>query len=250
MQRRRRLAGFVTAMLCLQPGCTDTAIVERTTLEIGHHRLQLVVPEGWEHLDHGREQLFRLGENQVSLVDLGVATREGLVHDLRAAEALLHAGRRLDAVARVHEIGGPMFHNARRGQVARFWSPWTNVTYAGTPDDPFVLGAALTALIDGTEGFEEVTPERLFDHVLATKVDTRRHEIASQRARALHGSEWTEVETWDRVSHLSRSRLAYTEAGGYLLVLAIDRGPIETTAAAFEALLASIELEPPADVTQ
>lgn len=43
-------------------------------VQIGRHNVRLTTPAGWEHLDHGRAQLFRNGETELRLEDLGPAT--------------------------------------------------------------------------------------------------------------------------------------------------------------------------------
>ena len=55
---------------------------------VGHHRLRVVVPKGWEHLDHGQQQIFRLNEHVISLTDLGPATPEGMMREVAAARDL------------------------------------------------------------------------------------------------------------------------------------------------------------------
>lgn len=236
------LRGALALGLCLAVGCSR---VEKQTLHVGHHDLELATPEGWEHLDHGRQQLFRSGEVQVSLVDMGIATHEGLLRDLRQAEALWRAGRRADAMARVREIRGPMFQGNAPGQGPDFWKPWNDAIYRTDAGADAAVGAAFTALIDGAARLPEVTDERLRAYVISSSMDIRRREIRRQTRRTIHGSDWTDVETWDPVSHLYRRRLAWTQSAGYLLVLAMDRGPFEQADAAFEALLTSIAVTPP-----
>jgi len=245
MPRRSDSATGLVIVACLSAGLGCEQI-ETQALEAGHHRLQLVVPAGWEHLDHGRQHLFRSGECQMSLVDMGIATQEGLVHDLQQAETLWRAGRREDAFARLRELRGPMLQEKSKDQVAEFWRPWAEVEDRPHPADSATVQAVFTALIEGTAIFPPVTAEDLTAYVLESRLDTKRYEIASQTPRPVSGAVWTEVETWDRVSHLARSRLAWTENGGYLLVLGVDRGPAEQVDAAFAALLTSIQVVPAA----
>ena len=236
--------GLLLLGLCLSAGCSR---VQKQTLEVevGHHAVQLVTPVGWEHLDHGRQQLFRHGEIQVSLTDLGIATQEGLLRDLRQAQALWRAGRTADATARVFEIRGPMFQGNAPGGGPDFWRPWNDAIYRTDAGANAATGAAFTSLIEGAAKLPEVTEDRLREYVIASSMDIRRREIRRQTRRTIHGSEWMDVETWDPVSHLYPLRLAWTQSGGYLLVVAVDRGPLEQAGAAFEALLTSIEIKPP-----
>ncbi len=140
-RRRDLLAGF--ALIAGVGAGAHCSHVETTrTLEVGHHRLQLVVPEGWEYLDHGRQHLFRHGELQISLADMGVATQEGLVRDLRRAEALWRDGRHEDAVARIRDLRGPMFQgdpedksgiSGNRGPTSRITQNPATVSRSGLP---------------------------------------------------------------------------------------------------------------------
>lgn len=230
------LGGMILAAACARPG--------PQLVEVGRHRLKLVPPRGWEHLDHGRQQLFRNGEAELLLEDLGPATPRGLVNELREARTLWLAGRRRDAFARVRELHGlpmsPLPSQAR----ADFWKPWTDVTYVPEAADSAAIGIAFDELIREAQALPEVPIERLVGFVLEDFHDGDRREIAHQEAERIHGSQWLAIETWDRTSHLGRHRLACLDDGGYLLFLSTRRGLIEQSGAAFDALLASIEVMP------
>jgi hypothetical protein len=214
----------------------------RRSIEVGRHHLSFVLPAGWEHLDHGRQQLFRNGENVLSLADLGPATRAGVVHELREAQQLWLAGRRKDAFARVDGLHvSPVMVMSVSEQKAEFWRPWTDATYIPDVADSPAIGRAFDALIEGTRVLPEDSPDAMLEYALDRASDMRRRlEIVRRTPRPVHGSDWTEVERWDRVTHLERTRLACLESRGRLLVLNIDRGPIETTGPVFDSLLASI----------
>jgi hypothetical protein len=201
-----------------------------------------MLPKGWEHLDHGRQQLFRNGESQISLVDLGPGTRDAMVSELRAADSLWRAGRRRDAFQRVRQLRSPALRLAPSQQRADFWKPWTDATYIPEAVDSFAIGTAFEALVTGTRVFAEVTSESMVEYVLMLSSDMRRRAIGHRDRRMIHGSAWMELETWDRVSHLYRSRTAFLANNGYLLVLAIDHGRFEETGPGFEALLTSLEV--------
>ena len=226
-------------VLAVGTGCSGPAA---RSVEVGRHRVRFVLPKGWEHLDHGRQQLFRRGDAEISLVDLGPGTRDVMVAEFQSARSLWQAGRRPDALQRVGDLRGPALRFATSEQRAEFWKPWTDVTYIPGRADSSAIGAAFEALIEGTRLFAEVTPERMLEYVLLQTSDMRRREIRSRDQRTVHGSVWVEVETWDRVSHLYRSRLAVLENHGYLLVLAVERGTLEQAGPAFEDLLQSLEV--------
>jgi len=168
-------AALALALALAAAGCAKPQPLTQDA-DVGRHRVSWVLPRGWEHLDHGRQHLFRSGEWQLSLIDRG----------------------------------------------------------ATTPDSSLVFG--------------ELGPEPLREYVFRLACDPRRHEIASRTERVIHGAGWVELETWDRVSHMARSRVAYLVHDGALLVLAIDRGPYEQVAPRFEELLSSLELSPGAAV--
>jgi len=45
-----------------------------TDLELGAHRVQVILPTGWEALDQGKQKRFRKGELEIVLANLGPAT--------------------------------------------------------------------------------------------------------------------------------------------------------------------------------
>ncbi|MEQ1832634.1 MAG: hypothetical protein ABL977_06220 [Candidatus Eisenbacteria bacterium] len=138
----------------------------------GDLHVRLRVPPGWEHLDHGRQQLFRLGERQISLTEREV--------------------------------------------------PWDTLHTTAADSAAVMLAAAL----------------RWERHA-------GRYEIARRETRSMGGLEWTELETWSRLTHTQRRRVAYAWTGERLLILDMDRGDAGELGPAFEAMLSSIERTDP-----
>jgi hypothetical protein len=221
-------------------GCARAAPTERE-LQVGAHRVFLVPPIGWEVLEHGRQAHFRNGEMQISLTDLGPATSEGMVREIGVARAIWIAGRRRDAFARVRTLQAPILRLASSDQRAAFWQDWYAVTDAVDRADSADIASGFEVLIQGAGKLPEIPPPTMTEYVLETHPQADRREIAEQTRPVLHGRAWTELETWNRVSHLDPSRVAFLDDGGYLLELAIERGPIEVTGPVFEQLLSSIE---------
>ena len=238
------LAGCA-ATIALTTGCVSSP-TQPQAIRVGHHRVRLVPPPGWEHLDHGREQLFRNREAELtlSLADLGPSSRAGLVRELEAARRLWLDGRRKDALARVRELHGPPLAFTPSEQRAKFWSPWNEVVYLGDHADSAAVGRGFDALIEGTAALAPDSLEMMAAYALDTTEDAPGREIARQERRMLHGATWVVVDTWSRVSHLDRRRLACLDDGGYLLVLRMERGSVERAGLVFEALLGSIDAEP------
>jgi len=232
-------------LLAAIPGCSRHAPAT-LSLHVGHHSVRCVPPPGWERLDHGRKQVFRRDEMEISLADLGPASRVGLERELRAARRIAGEGRIKDAFERVRELQGPPFFLASWQQRADFWRVWNGVVIFGDQAGEAAIESGFDSLLAGTALLPEVTPEGMAAYVLHRTMDTRRYEVAREARRTVRGAQWVEVETWDHVTHLERARLACLDDDGYLLVLEIERGPIEHTGPVFEALLGSLEVAPEA----
>ena len=228
--------------LTLVAGCARREASVETV--VGHHRVRFVLPKGCEHLDHGREQLFRFGEAQLTLVDLGPVTGDAMSRELERAREVWLAGRRRDAFARVDELRSPQLAYATSEQRAEFWRPWSEVGYSPAVADSAGIGAAFDALTAHAHALAPATPERLYQYVADRVLTAHGQEIAAQERRTIRGRTWMVYDLWNRVSHGARTRVAFTDDDGCLLALAMDLGPPERLAPAFEALLASLEVEP------
>src|SRR5258706_7633369 len=211
-----RHAEAFLVLLVILGGCAHPK--PSTTVDVGHHRVRFVAPAEWEHLDQGRQQIFRQMDVSVVLEDLGPADRNGMKHDLERARETWIQGRRQDAFVRVRELRGPALANATSDAQAEFWKPWYDMTY-GDPDSGAVA-RAFDAMIAGAERLPDVTPEQMAGYALQV-ADPRRgitsrpgREIARHGGRPVNGREWFEVETWSAVSHQDRSRLACLDNGG------------------------------------
>lgn len=76
--RPRDLRRTLVAVAVVLAGCSGESKRDPAKLEVdvGAHRVRLVPPAGWEHLDHGQQHLFRFEEMQISLTDLGPPPRD------------------------------------------------------------------------------------------------------------------------------------------------------------------------------
>lgn len=235
------LAAALAAALALGLGCSRT---ETRRFEIGSHRVRFTVPKGWEHLDYGRLQTLRKGEMQISLADMGPASREGIAREIRTAHEWWIAGRGKEAFARIQSLRGAPLAVASREQTSAFWRTWRRVTARGGRPDSAEIQAAFDSLLAGVDRLPPDAPQVMARYALDATSDPKRREIARQSRRALGGSRWVDIETWDRVTHLDRRRLALQDNGGYLLVLYTERGPFEDLNPVFEEVLGSIETRP------
>ena len=243
----RRADAALGALLALAvatgAGC-GAPLAPRQTAMVGRNPVRFATPAGWEHLDHGREQLFRRGEAQVSLADHGPVSREAVARELRAAERLWLDGRRADAFRRVLDLRTPVSQFSSEAQAKDFWRPWLAATSRPGDPDSLAVGAAFATLVAGADSLARPSAEQLRQYAFSLACDPRRSEVERFASRVLHGAEWTDVHAWDRTSHLNRSRFAFTVNDGYLLVLKFDHGVFERVEPAFEALLGSLEVGP------
>ena len=241
MRRTERAAALALALAC---GCAAPHAGRMQEADAGPHHVRFVLPAGWEHLDHGRVQLLRSGEAQLSLADLGPAGAEAMARELERARGLWLAGRRLDAFERVRELRSPALRYASSEARAAYWRPWDDVAHAPAPSDSAAIGRALDTLVLGARALPAPTPDLLYQYVADLALDARGLEIAAREQRSLNGRAWAVYTLWDRVSHGRRTRLAFSEADGDLLALTMDRGLGEELEPAFDSVLASLEVGP------
>lgn len=236
-----RAFAALALVAALTPGCAKQVVSET---DVGRHHVRFVLPRGWEHLDHGRQQIFRVGESQLALTDLGPATDDAVVRELRAAAALWRAGRRRDAIERVRTLRSPAMRTAPPARLAEFWRPWSDATTSPEQASDADVAVAFDSLVAGTRALAKPTADELLAYALAATTERTDREIEARQLRAIHGRTWTVVEAWNRVSHQDRWRLAYVVNDGNLLALAMDHGPFDQLGPGFEALLASLEVSP------
>ena len=243
VRRSDRAVALLLLLALTVPACGRRSSPP-VALAVGEHRVRLATPRGWEHLDHGRAQLFRNGETELRLEDLGAATPHALAAEIRAARETWLTGRRRDAVARMRTLDGPVLAFLAWQRRADFWRPWSDVAYVPDPVDSAALGGAFDAMIDGAEALPEVSPDHLVEWVLERDDQAALREIARLDSLTIHDARWTSIETWSRLTHGDRHRTAFVLDGGDLLALSIERGLPESTLGAFDSLLATIEVLP------
>src|SRR5215471_11661688 len=234
--RNSVVCAVALAIVC---GCAAPRAGRVQETDVGHHHVRFALPAHWEHLDHGRAQLFRSGEAQLTLADLGPVSADAMVRELERARGLWLSGRRRDAFEQVRELRSPSLRYASSDQRAAFWRPWTDVTYAPAAADSAEIGPAFDALIRGTRALPSPTPDLLYQYVADLALDARGLEIAARERRTVNGRDWAVYELWNQVSHGWRVRVAFTVDEGDLLALTTDRGLDEQVAPAFASLLAS-----------
>ena len=102
MIRRHGIIGGL--LLVLVTGCGDQP--QPTPLQVGTHRISVVLPEGWEHLDYGDEHQLRREFARISLVDMGRSGGDIEVGADRALRNLREDERREEATREYRRIDG------------------------------------------------------------------------------------------------------------------------------------------------
>ena len=74
------------------------------TVDVGIHRVSFIVPEGFTHYDHGREQRLERTEGDLVLTDLGPVTADGFRRVIGEARKLSGAGRIEDAATLLRDL--------------------------------------------------------------------------------------------------------------------------------------------------
>src|SRR5678815_2061436 len=82
--RRHRAAWLLVAMVAATSACTHRdAPAPPKELELGSHRVQVLVPAGWDPLDQGAQKRFRKGEISIVLENLANADVDSALASLQ-----------------------------------------------------------------------------------------------------------------------------------------------------------------------
>jgi hypothetical protein len=240
-----RPAALAPALLALVlPGCGPKP--EPIDLALGTHRFRLALPPGWEHLDQGREQVFRRGELRIVFADLGPATPEGVERELEEARETLRQGRRLDAIERVHALRIPAAMYPGGGPREAHWQPWVTLEHAPQEASETELEQALDLLAAQAEALRAPALDTLGLMTWPVIEDDERRALARAETRVLGGREVRVIVTWDRNTHNWPRHHAFLVDRGRLFALSTAAEHDPAVMKAYEVMLGS--LEPPGPV--
>ncbi len=241
-----RLFGPAVALICLlATACVrvpETPPPTPTRVDIGIHDVSFLVPQGWEHLDHGQEHRFQRELSQISAADLGPVTPEGYQRELRRAYQLFREDRFDDACAHVSGLDlGPAFPEA--DQRKKFLESWWRALDGGRSTGN-TWGDAQLAWEHILEEVERLPAPDLAALVenLFPSIETAAHrEIAAQNRVEMFGRPAIRIETWDRLSHDHQKSFLFVLNEENLFVLRMERGKHAEMKPAFEVLADSLE---------
>ena len=214
----------------------------RQRLEVGEHRISVVTPIGWRHLDHGRINLFVMLNAQIWLADLGPMSRAGVVGEIERARALALEGRGKDAADKLRQLQAPdeLFDDIAQRQA--FWQVVSETREAALVDT-FTARAAFDRLSSEAAGLAEREVEDCMSQKTWGFFDPERRAIASQRHLAVGGRDGLWVETWERLSHRDRRPLVMVLDHGRLLMIRLEPGTVGGSQGAFEQLVRTLEFD-------
>jgi len=147
------LTAFIAVIAC-------NSEPETETVHVGSHHVSVAVPDGWEHLDYGREHHFRKGIARISLTDMGPA-RFGVDH------AVYHVLRELDHNDRRNIASKE--HSTFHGREALLIDTWDRLTHQSRQRMFLVVNdSVLLVAHTGLGDFAEM--EVAFDELVTTMV--------------------------------------------------------------------------------
>ena len=214
----------LAALLCTALAAACTESTPARTFQVGKHRIEVMVPAGWQALDQGRQLVFRSGELTLIFTDLGAVRPDGFRDTATAAKELWRSGRDDEARTRLSEL--PLRTDLFDSYEAleRIQEPWSAVlsaprgaAYAGVATDFDRLFVAIEAM-------KPAPIDRIVDDALPRLGhDPSRREVKSKQATAVDGREAMAVETWMTLTHADPRCLFVVVNAGRALALRCDR---------------------------
>jgi hypothetical protein len=236
------MRGALLLGLVLAIGCAPQPPAP-TEVTVGAHQVALVVPDGWQHYDHGRQQRFEKGMAKISLADMGPGTREGFKREVEYARELFRRGQIADARDRLGRLQvRRAFPSDERWRV--FLESWRVVrgTRRDSHPDSRTVERAYGAILAQISALPDPNLPSIARVMLDEMGHDERHDIAEEEAMAVDRRDALRVDTWDRLSHDFRKRYVFILDGGNILVAWTEFGKFAEMEEAFDALVASLEL--------
>ena len=241
---RAGVGAVVTAGLVLACG---GAPEQAATVDIGVHRVSLIVPDGWQHYDHGREHRLETGEGDLVLTDLGPVAADGYRIVILEARDLTRRGQRGEAKQLLNGLAGgrAVNDNALRVELESCLDAVRSDRPTATTE------AAFASLLDRLDGLPEPDLAALASVALADLDHGPRRDIERRERLILDGKEAHRILTWQRLTHDGRRRHVFVVNRGNLLVIRTAMGRDEVLGPAFDTVVRSLVFfEPEAQSTR
>ena len=211
------------AALCIALAAACTEAPARV-FEVGQHRIEVMVPAGWQALDHGRQLVFRNGESTLIFTDIGAVRPDGFRDIAAGARELWRSGRDDEARTLLWQLPLRTELFASREERERVQEPWSAILIAprGTAYENVAQDFdKLSTVIDATK------PAPI-DRIAADALqrighDQSRREVKSRQETRVDGREAMVIETWMTLTHSDRRCLLVVVNAGRALALRCDR---------------------------
>ncbi len=206
------------------------------TVDAGVHRISFVVPDGWQHFDHGREQRLETSDGKVVLTDLGPVAAEGYRTVFLRARELYRKKQPEDAMHLMRSLGrGPQINNAelRTALAVHLNVDWADRSAAE-------MEAAFDALLASLERLPEPDLASLATAFLAELDHGPRRDIEREELRNLNGRPARQIVTWQRLTHDHRRWHVFVLNRGNLLVVRTGLGLETVLGPAFDTVVRSL----------
>ncbi len=229
-------AGAAAALLAgMAIGCggaSDPVV----TVDVGVHRVSFIVPDGWQHYDHGREQRLETNDGDIVVTDLGPVAAEGFRTLVLEAREFYRAGRRENAQQVLETLGrGPGGANA---ELRSALDDELGVDWVDRPASE--VEAALTTVLGRLDQLPEPDLASLATTSLAELGHGQRRDIESEERRTLDGRAARRIVTWQRLTHDHRRWHVFVVNRGNLFVVRTDMGLDSILGPAFDSVVRSL----------
>jgi len=221
----------------------------RHTLTLDTQRISVAIPEGWEIVDRGNAVIVRKADMELRIETIGAVGPLGIRREVERARRLWQGGRDKDARWRLRTVRVPDALFASNAQREAFWDAWSEVSNEDAGYD--AMGAGFEHVLENVAGLAPMGPDSLADAWLA-EVDPRRlRDVATRQPRTVDGRPAIVLDTWQRLDHTQRRRIALVFDNGYAVALqtsqgAFGPGPFPPQAMLLELILSSLRFTPPA----
>jgi hypothetical protein len=214
-------------------------------LTVGVHDVAFQVPEGWLHLDHGREHRFHRDSEQISLADVGPVTPRGYRREIEHARELFRAGQSADARAHLDSLDLRSAFSKER-QWRDLEDSWDVILDRGRGRNARSedVEQAYLAVLARIDTLAQPALTTLIERALPGLDHGAQRDVAEQHSITIDGRAGMRIETWDRLSHDHRKSYLFVLNEENLLVARMELGRYSALQTSFETLADSLEIHP------
>ena len=235
---------MATAPGLLAGGCAGEAPAP-LSLQVGFHRVVVDAPQGWEHIDHGAEQLFKRNFDQILLNDAGPVTVAGFRQEVERAREVFRGGN----LGQANDILNDLRWRSSFPSKDRWDTFHASLNRARgigpgrRQHDPFAVESAYTEVLLQLATLPQRNIATLAQELLADFEPVDRRTIRNEGPMVIAGRQAWRIDTWDRLNHIQPMRYIFVLDEGRFLVIRTGLGKFEDIEPTFEAVVASLRFQ-------